>query len=86
MKPGNKDKVKKEFDELLLAIRDFIFGIDCFGRTFRLAQGTIYAFIWVYNEKIRPFVKTINRAYVHAISEFASDAIFSHYESHLIIS
>jgi hypothetical protein len=40
------------------------------------AQVAVNAFLWVDDQKVRAFVKTINRAHIDAICIFATNAAF----------
>merc|ERR1711879_905274 len=71
-----------QLDKLLLIRRNFIFRIDRFYRTFWLTQSTVNTFIWMNDQKIRPFVKTVNGADLNTICVFAFNAVFSNNKSH----
>ena len=65
-----------EFKELFLARRYFIFGDDGFNGTFWLTKGAIDAFLGINDQKIRAFVKAVNRANVNSIGVFTLDTVF----------
>jgi hypothetical protein len=69
-------------DELLLVIRKVIFGKDGGNGAFWLAEGAVDAFLGVDDEKIRPFMKAVDRADINAVGIFALDTIFSNDKGH----
>ena len=71
-----------ELKEYLLVFGQLIFRVDGIYRAFRLAQGAVNAFVRVNDEEIGPFVKTIDRAHLHAVCVFALDTLFANNKSH----
>ena len=70
--PSGLSEVK--FDIGLEFGGDIPFSIDGFHRTFGHASGAINAIVRMNQQLIIEFVKTSDRADLHTISEFASDA------------
>ena len=57
-------------------------GLDCLNGAFGFADTTIYAFVGMNDQHVLPFVETIDRAYLDAVSEFAFYAVVVDDESH----
>jgi len=70
--------------EVLLTFRQFVLGVNRIGRAFRFAQGAIDTFVGIDDQEIGTFVKAVDRANVHAVGEFAFDAVFGNYKSHIV--
>src|ERR1700722_3750357 len=60
----------------------FLLREDRLHRTFRLAQRAVDALVRVDHEKIRPFMKAVDRADLHTVHVFAFDAAFRHDKGH----
>ena len=56
--------------------------LDRFAGAFRLAQSTLDAFIWVDDQHVGAFVKTIDGADFDTIGVFTFDAVFVNNKSH----
>ena len=69
-----------------MAFRYFILGINGFCRTFWFAECAVNTFVWVDNEEVRSFVKTVYGANFYAIRVFAFNAIFTNDKGHVVKS
>jgi len=69
-----------------LTCRYFIFGINGFCGAFWLAECAVNAFVWVNNEEVRAFVKTVYGANFYAIRVFAFNAILTNDKGHVVKS
>lgn len=72
-----------DIEELLLILRQLVFGKNGLDRALRLAERTVNALVRVNNQEIGSLVKTIYGAYFHAIGVFAFDAGFANDEGHV---
>jgi hypothetical protein len=72
-----------ELKENLLVFGQLIFRENGIYRAFWFAQRAVNAFVWVYNQEIRAFIKTVYRANFHTVCVFALNAIFAYNKSHL---
>jgi hypothetical protein len=71
-----------ELDKVLLMLWHLIFLENRLSRAFWLAKAAINAHLGIDGEKIRPFMKRIDRADGHTICVFTQDAIIGHYKRH----
>ena len=76
------DQLGIQRDKLGLSGRHIILGKDCLHRAFRDTQRTVNTFRRIDREKIWPFMKAIDRAYIDAVRIFALDAGFGYNISH----
>jgi hypothetical protein len=67
---------------VLLARRQLVFGKNRLDRALGLAKRAVDALIRVDHEKVRSLVKTVYRANLDAVGEFAFDAGFGDDECH----
>ena len=66
----------------MLILRELIFGINGVYRTFRFAKCAVNAFIWVNHQKVRAFIKAINRTHFYTVRVFATYTVISNDECH----
>jgi len=69
---------------MLLTFRYVIVCKDRPDGAFRFAEGAVDTFFGVNDEKIGPFVETINGANINAISVFTLDTVFNNYIGHKV--
>ena len=70
---------------MALILRHIVFGIDRLYRTFRDAERAVYTLVWLYDEKVGSFAKTIDRAHVHTVGIFTLNAGFGDDISHVLV-
>jgi hypothetical protein len=61
-------------NEMALVLRQVIFGIYSLHRTFRHAQGTVYALVGINHKEIRPSTETVYRTNIHTVGILTFDA------------
>ena len=80
-RPG-RGQLCVELEEMLLFLGQLVFREDRLDRTLRLAQGAVDAFLGIYNQHVRTLVKTVDRANLDTVGQFALDATLGNDKGH----
>jgi hypothetical protein len=75
-------ELRVQLQEDLLVFRQFVLGEDSVNRALRLTQSAVDTFVRVNHQEIGALVKTVHRAYFHAVRVFTVDAIFAYNKCH----